>query len=50
MCPALVGNPYNGWVNPYYWVAEHPQFYGNNGSLDPSRYDVEAVQLVDGNF
>ena len=34
----LVGNPYNGYINPYYWVDDHPLLYGNNGSLDPSTY------------
>ena len=32
----LMGNPYNGYINPYYWVDDHPPLYGNNGSLDPS--------------
>ena len=32
----LIGNPYNGYINPYYWVDDHPLLYGNNGSLDPS--------------
>ncbi len=35
--PPLIGNPYNGYLNPYYWVDDHP-LYGNNGSLDPSTY------------
>ena len=30
-----IGNPYNGYKNPYYWVDGHPLLYGNNGSLDP---------------
>ena len=34
--PPLIGNPYNGYINPYYWVDDHPRLYGNNGSLDPS--------------
>ncbi len=29
------GNPDNGYINPYYWVDDHPLLYGNNGSLDP---------------
>ena len=33
--PPLIGNPYDGYINPYYWVDDHPLFYGNNGSLDP---------------
>ena len=32
----LKGNPYNGYINPYYSVDDHPLLYGNNGSLDPS--------------
>ena len=27
----LIGNPYNGYINPYYWVDDHPLLYGNNG-------------------
>ena len=34
----LVGNPYNGYINPYYWVDDHPLLYGNNGGLDPGTY------------
>ena len=33
--PTLNRNPYNGYINPYYWVDDHPLLYGNNGSLDP---------------
>ena len=32
----LIGNPYNGYIKPYYWVDDHPLLYGNNVSLDPS--------------
>ena len=32
----LIGNPYNGYINPYYWVDDRPLLYGNIGSLDPS--------------
>ena len=38
--PPLIGNPYNGYINPYYWVDDHPLLYGNNVSLDPSTYDL----------
>ena len=31
----LIGNPYNGYINPYNWVDDHSLLYGNNGSLDP---------------
>ena len=34
----LIGNPYNGYIKPYYWVDDHPLLYGNCGSLDPSTY------------
>ena len=36
--PTFNRNPYNGYINPYYWVDDHPRhplLYGNNGSLDP---------------
>ena len=36
--PPLIGNPYNGYISPYYWVDDHPLLYGNNGNLDPSDY------------
>ena len=36
--PPLIGNPYKGYINPYYWVDDHPLLYGNNGSLDPSTF------------
>ncbi len=26
------------YINPYYWVDDHPLLYGNNGSLDPGTY------------
>ena len=28
-------NPYNGYINPYYWVDDHPLLYGSDSSLDP---------------
>ncbi len=31
----LIVNPYNGYINPYYWVDDHPLLYGNIGGLDP---------------
>ena len=36
----LIGNPCNGYINPYYWVDDHPLLYGNNGSLDPGTYEL----------
>ena len=30
--PTFNMNPYNGYINPYYWVDDHPLLYGNNGS------------------
>ena len=29
--PTVNRNPYNGYINPYYWVDDHP-LYGNHGS------------------
>ena len=34
----LIRNPYNGYIDHYYWVDDHPLLYGNNGSLDPGTY------------
>ena len=34
--------PYNGYINPYYWVDDHPLLYGNNGSFDPGTYIVST--------
>ncbi len=39
----LIGNPYNGYINPYYWVDDHPRLYGNNGSLDPSTFHTIVI-------
>ena len=36
--PTFHRNPYNGYINPYYWVDDHPLLNGNNGSLDPGTY------------
>ncbi len=39
--PTFNRNPYksyNGYINPYYWVDDHPLLYGNHGSLDPGTY------------
>ena len=43
--PTFIRNPYNGYINPYYWVDDHPLLYGNNGSLDPGTY-VFAKQTL----
>ncbi len=37
--PPIIGNPYNGYINPYYWVDDHPLLYRNNRILDPSTYE-----------
>ena len=29
--PPLIGNPYNGYINPYYWADDHPLLYGIMG-------------------
>ena len=36
-------NPYNGYINPYYWVDDHPLLYGTIGSLDPSTFNGEVA-------
>ena len=40
--PTFNRNPYNGYINPYYWVDDHPLLYGNNGSLDT----IAHIQFV----
>ena len=44
--PPLIGNPYNGYINPYYWVDDHPLLYGNNGSLDPGTYVIDTISIL----
>ena len=41
--PTFNRNPYNWYIKPYYWVDDHPLLYGNNGSLDPSSYDITLL-------
>ena len=31
---------FHGYINPYYWVDDHPLLYKNNGSLDPGTYVI----------
>ena len=40
--PPFNRNPHNGYINPYYWVDDHP-LYGNNGSLDPGTNRLVAI-------
>ena len=42
--PTFNRNPYNGYINPYYWVDDHPLLYGNNGSLDPGTNKLLQLQ------
>ena len=39
--PPFNRNPYNAYINPYYWVDDHPLIYGNNVSLDPGTHGKE---------
>ena len=43
--PTFSRNPNNWYINPYYWVDDHPPLYGNNGSLDPGTYETHAHSL-----
>ncbi len=45
--PTFNRNPYDGYINPYYWVDDHPLLYGYNGSLDPGTYVLFLVLDVD---
>ena len=44
--PTFNRNPYNGYINPYYWVDDHPLLCGNNGSLDPGTYAQKQPKLI----
>ena len=46
--PTFNRNPYNGYINPYYWVDDHPLLCGNNGSLDPGTYNPCKVTFPKG--
>ena len=53
--PPFNRNPYNGYINPYYWVDDPPLLYGNNGSLDPGThknawYSSNVIGLYDMQF
>jgi len=42
--PPFIGNPYNGYINPYYWVDDQaPIILGNTGSLDHTTHIIFAV-------
>ncbi len=43
--PTFNRHPYNGYINPYYWVDDHPLLYGNNESLDPGTCRVIHKRL-----
>ena len=32
LIPPLIVNPYNGYINHYYWVYDHPLLVGTNGN------------------
>ncbi len=44
--PTFNSNPYNGYINPYYWVDDHPLLYGNNGRLDPGTYRKKRPEMA----
>ncbi len=41
--PPSTGNPYIGYVNPYYWVDDHP-LYGTNRSLEPQHIWCQSAR------
>ena len=43
--PTFNRNPYNGYINPYYWVDDHPLLYGNNGSLNTGTFMFNCIRL-----
>ncbi len=44
--PTFNRNPYNGYINPYYWVDDHPLTQGTNGSLDPGTNDFPFQRVI----
>ena len=44
--PTFNRNPYNGYINPYYWVDDHLLLYGNNGSLDPGADQFYCISVA----
>ena len=49
LIPSLIGNPYNGYINPYYWVDEFiPYDVEKNGSLDPGTYGYVSMYIWSG--
>ena len=48
--PTFNRNPYNGYINPYYWVDDHPLLYGNNGSLDPGTHEFKIRSVETGDM
>ena len=44
--PTFNRNPYNGYINPNYWVDDHPLLYGNNGGLDPGTCEMYSLSLL----
>ena len=45
--PLMTGILIHGYINPYYWVDDHPLLYGNNGSLDPSTSACELTMAIE---
>ena len=46
--PTFNRNPYNGYINPYYWADDHPLLYGNNGNLDPGTNECPSQRFTVG--
>ena len=47
LIPPLIGNPYNGYINPYYWVDDHPLLYGNVMGVDrPDRTHEHSTRTL----
>ena len=44
----LIGNPYNGYINRYYWVDDHPLLRGNNGFRPHNAYDESRCETCPG--
>ena len=48
--PTFNRNLYNRYINPYYWIDDHPLLYGNNGSLGPGTHHLLPFTGSHGRF
>ena len=40
---SFIGKLFNRYINPYYWVHDHPLLHRNNGSLETARVKIRII-------